>query len=105
MELVRTPEQIRLERATKRVKQIKGFYKHVMIYIIVNSLLILLNYFDLDEGEKFLQFSTFSTLFFWGIGLLFHAIKVFGKNIFLGTDWEEKKINQYMKQSQNTKWE
>ena len=107
MERYLTPEQQKLERATKRVKAIKGFYKHLIAYVLVNTFLLTLKYFKLEKEEVFFEFSTFSTLFFWGIGLVFHAVSVFGKNVFLGQDWEEKKINEYMNNNKNqkTKWE
>jgi hypothetical protein len=105
MERLKTPEELRLERVTKIVKRIKGFYKHLIVYLIVNAILIAVKYFDLEKGETFIEFSTFSTAFFWGIGLLFHAANVFRKNIFLGADWEEKKIREYMDQNQSSKWE
>lgn len=105
MEIISDPEQLKFERAKKRVKTIAGFYRHFAIYIIVNLFLIATNYFNLDPGEKFWEFSTFSTAFFWGIGLLFHALSVFGPNVFLGHDWEEKKIKEYMNRDQQTKWE
>ena len=101
-----TPDEQKLERAKKRVKQIKGYYKHLMVYIIVNIILIAMEYINLDEGEVFFRFSNFQTAFFWGIGLLFHTINVFGKDFFLGNDWEEKKIKELMDKNQNTtKWE
>lgn len=105
MERIRTAEELRLERITKRVKEIKGFYKHLSAYIFVNILLLCIHYFNLGKNEVFFKFSTFSTPFFWGIGLVFHAFNVFGKNAFLGANWEEKKINEYMNQNQNSKWE
>ena len=105
MERLKTPDEIRLDRITKRVRSIKRFYKHLTIYFLVNLFLIVMRYFQLDKGENFYAFSTFSTAFFWGIGLVFHAIKVFGKNVFLGDNWEERKINEYMNQNQKTKWE
>jgi len=105
MEIINDPQQLKFERAKKRVKTIAGFYRHLAIYVIVNLFLIATNYFNLDAGEKFWEFSTFSTAFFWGIGLLFHALSVFGPNIFLGHDWEEKKIKEYMNRDQQTKWE
>ena len=105
MERIKTPEDLRLERITKRVKEMKGFYKHLTVYVLVNAFLILTTYFNLEKGEKFLDFGTFSVAFFWGIGLVFHAANVFGKNIFLGEDWEEKKIKEFMDKKQNTKWE
>lgn len=105
MERYLTPDEQRLERAKKRVNKIKGFYKHLIAYIVVNVILIIMQYISLDEGEVFFRYSTFSTAFFWGIGLFFHAINVFGKNFFLGENWEEKKIKEYMDENKNTKWE
>ena len=106
MERLKTTEEIRLERATKRVHEIKGYYKHLAAYILVNAFLISMSYFRLKEGETLLDFSNFSVAFFWGIGLVFHTIGVFGKNIFLGSDWEEKKIKEFMDKNENTtKWE
>ncbi|MDR6967609.1 hypothetical protein J2X31_001621 [Flavobacterium arsenatis] len=105
MENLTEIERQKFERASKRVKAIAGFYKHLMSYILVNLFLISMKYFQLEAGETFLKFSTFSVAFFWGIGLAFHAVSVFGTNVFLGQDWEEKKINELMNKKQENKWE
>jgi hypothetical protein len=34
---------------------------------------------------------------FWGIGIFFHWLSVFGFKNLLGTAWEEKKIKELMK--------
>ena len=68
MENLTEIERQKFERAKKRVKSISGFYKHFLVYILVNLFLITLSYINLDPGEKFLSFSTFSTAFFWGLG-------------------------------------
>lgn len=98
-------DHLRMERAKKRVRSIAGFYKHLSVYLIINAFLITLKYFNLDADEKFFQFSTFSTAIFWGIGLAFHAMGVFGTNAFLGPDWEERKIREIMAKEKNNKWE
>jgi len=99
-------EAQRLERARKKVQSIMGFYKHLAAYVIVNLFLIAMKWFNLDPGEEFFTFGTFSTAFFWGIGLIFHGVGVFGTNIFLGRNWEERKIQQYMEQEERkSKWE
>ncbi len=36
--------------------------------------------------------------FFWGIGVFFHAMGVFKQNIFLGKEWEERKMNEFIGQ-------
>jgi hypothetical protein len=48
---------------------------------------------------------TFSTAFFWGIGLLAHGLSVFGRYVFFGQNWEEKKIQELMDKDKNEKWE
>lgn len=102
---IESEEERRLKRAVKRVKEIKKFYNHLLIYIVVNAFLIAIKFFKYSSDDMFLEFSTYSTALFWGIGLLFHAISVFGKNFFLDDDWEEKKIKEYMNKEQNSKWE
>ncbi|MFT3795758.1 2TM domain-containing protein [Flavobacterium sp.] len=107
MENLDNIEQLRMERARKRVKAMMGFYKHLMVYVVVNAVLLAIKYFNLDPGETFFELGNFSTAFFWGIGLVFHAMSVFGTHAFLGSDWEERKIRQIMeKEKQSTsKWE
>lgn len=100
-------EQIQYERAKKRVRSISGFYKHLAAYVIINAFLITLSYVRLDPGENFWSFGTFSTAFFWGIGLAFHVFSVFYNNVFFGKEWEDRKIKEYMDKDKNsnTKWE
>jgi hypothetical protein len=99
-------EQLRIEKARKKVKAIGGFYKHFIVYIIVNIALLAVNYYSKGYGE-FLSFNTFSTPLFWGIGLFFHGFSVFGTGLLFGNDWEERKINEYMQADKTKKsnWE
>ncbi|SHH40273.1 2TM domain-containing protein [Winogradskyella wandonensis] len=79
-------------RAKKRVEAISGFYWHLASYVIVNVFLILLIGFN----AGFSGFGPYATAFFWGIGLLFHFIGVFGFNFLLGKNWEQRKIEEFM---------
>ncbi len=90
-------EKDKLKRARKRVEELKGFYIHFSVYIVINSF-ILLNIFirSLSEGDSFWAFGTFFTPFFWGIGLAFHAAKVFHFNPIFGKKWEERQIQKYI---------
>lgn len=103
-----TPEeQIKYEKAVKRVKKIKGFYTHLLVYIVINIMIIVINIQDLEKGESYFQFKNFYTAFFWGIGIVAHALSVFGPDLFLGNDWEEKKIKELMEKerSEQQKWQ
>lgn len=89
-------------RAKKRVKEIKGFYIHLMVYIIVNVFISgIIIYGLMSSGDSFQEtisnFGVYSTWLFWGIGMFFHWMGVFGfKSIGFGKDWEEKKIQEMM---------
>ena len=98
-------DEIKYQEATKRVKKIKGFYTHLTVYIVVNTMIIIVNVQNLDEGESFFKFKTFSTALFWGIGLAAHGLSVFLPSLIMGKDWEEKKIKELMEKEKNNKWE
>jgi len=104
MENLTELERRKFKKAKKRVQALSGFYKHLAAYILVNLFFFAIKAVNLDAGEKFFEFCTFSTAFFWGIGVAFHAIGVFRKNIFLGQDWEEKKIQEIMEKEKSSKW-
>ncbi|MFH4967256.1 2TM domain-containing protein [Gaetbulibacter sp. M240] len=89
-------------RAQKRVKEIKGFYWHLFWYLVINIFLIYV--FTRESGELFWSFSTFSTAIFWGIGISFHALRVFGKNVFFSKSWEQRKMKEFMEKERKT-WE
>lgn len=105
MENFENSEQVKYERAKKRVQAISGFYKHLAAYIIINVFLLVIKAANMDPGEKFLEFGTFSTAFFWGIGLAFHAFGVFYNQVFFGKNWEDRKIRELMEKDKQQKWE
>lgn len=88
-------EQERLnsfQRAQERVEEIKGFYTHLIAYLLINPFLILINYFTYWDFQWF-----WFPLFGWGIGLATHALKVYG----FGSQWEEKKIRKLMEEDEH----
>lgn len=84
-------------RAKKRLEDIKGFYWHLASYLIVNLFLtVFIGAAKVKNGESLWDFGLLATPLFWGIGLLFHALAIFGKNWFFGKEWEERQIKKYM---------
>ena len=100
-----TSEQIRYEEAVKRVKKIKGFYTHAIVYVVINLMIVILNIQNLNQGESYFQFKNFFTAFFWRIGLLAHGLATFLPYFILGKDWEERKIKELMEKEKANKWE
>ncbi len=90
-------------RAKKKVEKIVGFYWHLASYIIVNAFIIIM--VARNSGEDFWSFGTFATAFFWGIGLVFHALGVFGKSLIFNKQWEDRKIAKFMEEEERRRWE
>lgn len=96
-------DSAKLRRARRRVAELKGFYAHLIVFLVVNTVIVVVKLIGTAHyGETFMgpfwHFSTYGIWLFWGIGLAFHAAKVFGLVPFLGRDWEERQIQKYMDQ-------
>ncbi len=83
-------------KAQKRVEDIKGFYGHLTSFIVVNLGLMILN---LITSPQHLWF--FYPTMGWGIGVVIHGMSVFNYLPFLGNNWEERKIKEFMEQEKN----
>ncbi len=88
-------------RAVERVEEIKGFYSNLIAYCIVIPFLIFI-YFKYTPYT--IQWFWFPMLG-WGLGLIFQGFKAFAYNPFLGRDWEERKIKEYMNEDNKQYWE
>jgi len=85
-------EEESYKKARKRVDELKGFYEHLIVYVAVNLMLVFIN---LVTSPNQLWF--YWVTVFWGIGLIWHAISVYGKR---GKKWEEKKIKEIMEKEE-----
>ncbi|KJD32080.1 hypothetical protein PK35_11620 [Tamlana nanhaiensis] len=88
-------------RAKEKVKKIVGFYWHLAVFIVVNAFIIIT---IVVNGGSLWHFGTWATPLFWGIGLLFHFLGVFGVTFLFGKDWEERKIREFMEKDKS-EWE
>ncbi len=95
-----TIESNKYLRAVERVHDIKEFYGSLISYCIVIPILIFINLRYVPHFQWF-----WFPMFGWGIGLVFHGFKAFSYNPFLGKDWEERKIKEYMENEDKQYWE
>jgi two-component system LytT family sensor kinase len=87
-------------RARKHVEEVKEFYYSLISYIFVIPFLIFINWWTSWHFQWF-----WFPLFGWGIGLVFHAYKVYVDDGVLGRNWERKKIEKFMREEEeNTRW-
>ncbi|TYA84474.1 2TM domain-containing protein [Seonamhaeicola marinus] len=114
-EFKRSNNQIKLEtiedftkkeayfRAKKRLDNLSGFYWHAVVYLVVNVFIFSILFFVADIS--FRAWYTYATAIFWGIGLAIHAISLFTKNIIFSKNWEQRKIEEYMRNDQQERWD
>ena len=88
--------------AKKRVEKIKGFYVHLIVYVLVNIFVSSVVVYGLTTDNRMnftdavTHIGVYVTWFSWGIGIFFHWLGVFGFPSFLSGDWEERKIKELM---------
>lgn len=89
------PEQRAYEDARRRVRALRFFYMHAMVYVAVNALLIGFHLIAAPHRPW-----SGVPLMGWGIGLAVHGVMTWGRVGLLGRRWEERKIAEYMAQEQ-----
>ncbi len=78
-------------RAKARVARVRSFYVNLSSYLLVNIILIIIN-FIVDPDNLWFYWVTL----IWGVFLIFQAFTTFSNAAILGADWEKKKIQKYM---------
>ena len=93
-------EAERLYRARKKVKEIREFYEHLTVFILVTIILIMIN---LLTSPGYLWFVW--CVLGWGIGVVLHGLSLFNIPPFFGKDWEAKKIKEILEKEKISKSE
>ncbi len=83
-----TAEQQEKE-AFDHVRKLRGFYLHLMKYVVVNLGLMAVN---LIATPQHLWFQW--VILGWGIGLMAHAFRVCRPGWLLGADWEKREVEK-----------
>lgn len=84
-------DNIRYQQAKKRVKQIKGFYIHALVFVLVNAFFMIMRF----QKHGNIDYDNWG-IGLWAVGLAVHGLSVFLPNFILGKDWEERKIRELM---------
>ncbi len=77
--------------ARRQVRGLRSFYKHLVVFAVVSAGLAAIN---LTASPARLWF--YWPVLGWGVWLVLHAFATFARGRWLGTDWEERKIKQFM---------
>ena len=85
-------EETKYQKAKERVEALRGFYIHLIVYVVVNLFLFLLNIITSPDSLWF-----YWPLLGWGIAIVGHALSVYwGIDRRFGADWEEEKVREIM---------
>ncbi|MEL1254341.1 2TM domain-containing protein [Flavobacterium sp. DGU38] len=94
-------EADRYYEAQKKVKQIREFYEHLTVFVLVNPIVIVVN---LMTSPGYLWFVW--CLMGWGVGVVLHGLKAFERMPFFDKKWEERKIQEILEKEKNKQtWE
>ena len=84
------PAESSLAEARRQVAAIKGFYTHLAAYAVVMLLLVVINV--VAGGRWWVHW----VLLGWGIGIVAHALAVYGRAPRFVAEWEQRKLRQLM---------
>ena len=84
-------------KARKRLEELKGFYGSLVSYCLVIPFLIFIWYTYSSHTIQWFWFPMFG----WGLGLAFQAYRVFVNDGAFGAKWEERKIEEFMREEDN----
>lgn len=77
--------------ARRQISRLRGFYQHLLVFVVVNSGLVAINLLASPERLWF-----YWPLLGWGIWLALHAAATFSHGRWLGAEWEERKLRELM---------
>lgn len=81
-----SPEE---KKALQQVKEIKGFYTHVIQFVVIVSALTVLNIVRTPDHLWIMW-----VILGWGTGLIAHGLSAFEVFNLFGPDWEKRQIEK-----------
>ncbi|QHI39134.1 hypothetical protein IMCC3317_45350 [Kordia antarctica] len=88
-------------RAKKKMESLRGFYTHLAVYILINSIFTIRTIYERVQdgftiGNALSDGEIYTLWIIWGLGLTIHAVNVFTFISIFGQKWEERKMKEYM---------
>ncbi len=83
-------------RAVERVEKMKEFYQNLATYLVMIPVFIFINLKFVPQFHWF-----WFPIFGWGIGVLFQGLEAHNYSMFMGRNWEDRKIKELMNNNKN----
>lgn len=87
-------DTINYQKAKKKVRGMREFYINLLLFCVAMPIIIGCNLYFVPEYHWF-----WFSLMGWGSGLLFHGLSAFEINPLLRNNWEQRKIQEFLKES------
>jgi hypothetical protein len=92
-------ENTKYRRAKEKVEEIRKFYGKVASAMVTILIVASINYYLNEWRNAWFLWVVFGL----SISLFFKANKIFNLNPFTGRDWEERKLQEFLQQDENTR--
>ena len=79
------------EEAKERAQELRGFYLHLLVYVLINAFLVAVNLLA-SWGHWWFYWP----LLGWSVGVVVHGAWVYRGRGLWGKTWEERKIRELM---------
>lgn len=78
--------------AFKKVHRLRGYYLHLLIYVVMNVGCAVLNFLTTPAYLWFVGMTIF-----WGLGLTIHTLQVLVFEKYFGAEWERFQVEKLLK--------
>jgi uncharacterized protein YacL len=106
MELImenNTSNELLRELARERVHKLRQFYVHLFIYVVVVLIYMSKTYFGAPFNFIPLRYINETVVWIWTFVIAVKGFKLFIKEQFLGTQWEQNKIREIIEKENSLK--
>lgn len=98
------PEDYALEMARYRVRKMKRFYTHLLIYTIGLLVFFAKTYLDAPFNFWPIKHINCFVMTFWTIIIAIQGIKLFFRENVFNDNWEQRKMNEFLNKEKRNKW-
>ena len=91
------------QMAKERVRQLKGFYWHLFVFVIGVVVYISKTYFGAPINFPPISYMNLAFMVIWTLIITTDGLRLLVKEKLSGTPWEKRKINQIIEQEKALK--
>lgn len=99
------PENFDIEMARYRVHKMRRFYTHLFIYGIGVLIFLAKTYLGAPFNFWPIRYINCFFMWVWTFIIAVQGLKLFFREKVFGTQWEQRKLQEFINQEKQNKWE